>query len=120
MKNLLDEFNHSADLKCYMDSSAARGICHRVGVGKLKHLEVKDLWLQEKTQAKQLSVQWIPRKANPSDYLTHPITKATEIQEFHKTAGLWTRGKEGNTDAAGTDGKKKGHEREQSRTPSDQ
>ena len=88
MKNLLDEFNHSTDLKCYMDSSAARGICHRVGVGKLKHLEVKDLWLQEKTQAKQLSVQWIPRKSNPSDFLTHPITKSTEIQNFHEAAGL--------------------------------
>ena len=101
MKNLLDEFNHDTDLKCYMNSSAARGICHRVGVGKLKHLEVKDRWLQEKTQAKQLSVQRIPRKSKPSDFLTHPITRASEIQEFHQTAGLWTRSEEGHTDKGG-------------------
>ena len=30
----------------YSDSSAARGIANRKGVGKLKHLQVRSLWLQ--------------------------------------------------------------------------
>ena len=56
---------------CKCDSSAARGTAQRVGVGQFKHAEVKLLWIQEKVKNKQLQVCWIPRKHNPSDFLTH-------------------------------------------------
>ena len=38
------------------DSSAARGICHRLGVGKVRHLETKTLWLQHQTRSGVLTV----------------------------------------------------------------
>ena len=31
----------------YSDSSAARGVANRKGVGELKHLQVRSLWLQQ-------------------------------------------------------------------------
>ena len=58
----------------YCDSSAARGIANRTGVGKVKHLSVKHMWIQEQTADKRLTVRWIPRKDNCSDALTHPLT----------------------------------------------
>ena len=38
-----------------MDSAAARGICRREGVGKVKALEVRTLWLQQVIKAKTRS-----------------------------------------------------------------
>ena len=53
------------------DSSAAKGVVLRSGVGKLKHLSVKQLWLQEVIANGQASVQKVARERNPADSLTH-------------------------------------------------
>ena len=50
------------------------GALCRVGVGRIKHLEVKQLWVQEQIQRGRASVQWLPRKANSADVLTHSCT----------------------------------------------
>ena len=42
-----------------------------MGVGKLKRLSVKQLWIQELVADGQIDVQKIPRERNPADALTH-------------------------------------------------
>ena len=44
----------------------------RQGVGKVRHLQVKHLWLQESVAAGGLTRVMIPRVENCSDALTHP------------------------------------------------
>ena len=46
------------------------------GVGKIRHLHVKHLWLQETVAAGELVITNIPRSENSSDALTHPWTSA--------------------------------------------
>ena len=75
VKNLLEEFGISLSLDCYCDSSSARGIAQRLGAGKVKHLEVKQLWIQEKTKSGQIATLRTPRSQNCADALTHPITQ---------------------------------------------
>ena len=41
MKEILEFFGYSVDAEILTDSAAARGMCLRVGVGAVKHLEVK-------------------------------------------------------------------------------
>ena len=53
------------------DSSAANSISHKRGCGKLKHLENRQLWVQEKILSKRLDCRKIARAANPSDAFTH-------------------------------------------------
>ena len=53
------------------DSSAVRGILARRGCGKVKHLDVKELWLQEQVRSGEVEFQKNPQKNNPSDALTH-------------------------------------------------
>ena len=48
----------------------------RQGVGKICHLHIKQLWLQEKVARGDLIITKIPRSANWSDALTHPWTVA--------------------------------------------
>ena len=61
------------------DSSAARGICTRTGSGKVRHLSIKELWIQEAYRKKEfrlLSVDtllnWVDigTKAHTSERLT--------------------------------------------------
>ena len=71
----------SLSLSSYCDSSAARGILNRVGLGRIKHLDVKQLWVQEHTNSGDVCVHRVPRAENASDLLTHSFT-ALELRKF--------------------------------------
>ena len=59
-------------LELKTDASAARGVILRQGVGKVIHLQVKQLWLEENVAAGELTIVKIPRIENCADALTHP------------------------------------------------
>ena len=65
------EFAEMVTLDVKTDSSAARGIVMRNGAGKVKHLSVKQLWVQEMESQKRLIVSKIPRETNFVDLFTH-------------------------------------------------
>ena len=65
---LMDEL--SLELKT--DASAARGVILRQGVGEVRHLQVKQLWLQENVAAGELAIVNNPGIENCADALTHP------------------------------------------------
>ena len=46
MQTLLGELGAVTELQLFLDSSAAKGFAATRGIGKMRHLEVKDLWLQ--------------------------------------------------------------------------
>ena len=52
------------------DSSAAHGISHRLGSGRVRHLEAKELWIQEKVRDKQVRVVKISTSNNRADLMT--------------------------------------------------
>ena len=60
------------------DSSASHGTLQRLGSGRVKHLQTRQLWLQEKVYAGEVSVEKIARKINWADSLTHAWTVAEE------------------------------------------
>ena len=42
------------------DSTAAKGIANRKGVGRAKHLDIRDLWVQDMTSKGLLKVEKVP------------------------------------------------------------
>ena len=62
------------------DSSAARAFASRRGLGRLRHVQVRFLWLQDRIKAEHLKLQAIAGAANPADVLTKP-TSATRLAE---------------------------------------
>ena len=52
------------------DSSAAKGIASRRGLGKLKHVDIKELWIQEKVHSGDLKITKVPGTINLADALT--------------------------------------------------
>ena len=52
------------------DSSAAKGIASRRGLGKVKHLETRTLWLQDHVARGSVLVRKVPGECNVADMLT--------------------------------------------------
>ena len=76
LKHLAEELGDTCWVQVLGDSSAADGIVKRSGTGKVKHLSVRQLWLQEKVGQGELEHEKIPRLDNVADALTHHFTKA--------------------------------------------
>ena len=72
LKYLLQEIGDEKELHLRGDSSAAQGTLNRLGSGRVKHLQTRQLWLQEKVYAGEVTVEKIARSVNWADALTHP------------------------------------------------
>ena len=71
LRNTLLDMEVPMEIEIKTDSSAAKGIVHREGCGKVKHLEARQLWLKGHVGNKTIIVTKIPRQINYSDVLTH-------------------------------------------------
>ena len=71
LSHVLSVLENPHGVHLYGDSSAAQGIAQRTGCGKVKHLSIRQLWVQERVELGDLKVHKIPRAVNLSDALTH-------------------------------------------------
>ena len=60
----------------WTDSSACKGTCSRSGLGKMKHLDVENLWLQEVVKNKDVELNKIAGDGNSADMLTKHLTRS--------------------------------------------
>jgi hypothetical protein len=70
------------------DSSAAKGIASRRGLGKLKHVDIKELWIQEKVGNGDLKITKVPGTINLADALTKYCDQhvtAHHVRSTHQT-----------------------------------
>jgi len=72
------------------DASAAIGISNRIGSGKIRHIEVTQLWLQEKVSSGEIVLTKVGTDENLADALTKGVDSATLM--FHvKGVGMELR-----------------------------
>ena len=64
-------------IRVHSDSSAAIGISRRRGLGKIRHLSVGDLWIQERLRNRDFDSEKVLGSENPSDILTKFADKPT-------------------------------------------
>ena len=56
--------------EAYTDSSAAKSFVSKRGLGKMRHLELRDLWLQREVGDGKVSVHTVLGTENPADAMT--------------------------------------------------
>ena len=66
---LLEDFGIKMNAKLRADSTAAIGIVRRSGLGKVRHLNVRYLWMQEKSKT-DFELEKVLGTENPADLLT--------------------------------------------------
>ena len=82
---LAEDWGLSMQGRVYVDSSAAIAIAGRKGNGKLRHVRVGSLWIQEKLEEEELKMEKVQSEWNPADLLTKGLGRE-KIQRFVKMA----------------------------------
>ena len=59
-----------ASVKVRSDSSAALGLSNRLGLGAMRHLSVRHLWVQDKVNNKEIQLEKQDGKKNVADFGT--------------------------------------------------
>ena len=75
LKGMLADFGINGSIEIKIDSSAAKGISSRRGLGKVRHIELCELWLQEKVAEGKITVTKISGSENISDCLTKAASR---------------------------------------------
>ena len=74
LKHVLEEMGvQGLIVKVGTDSAAALGISHRLGCGRVRHLEGKQLWIQEKVRSGEVKPIKIKTTVNRGDLMTKPL-----------------------------------------------
>ena len=81
VQHILEEIGYERlPITIFTDSSAALGTINREGAGRLKHIEVKCLWLQQALRRKLFDIQKVNTYDNPADLLTKHLPIKTMIE----------------------------------------
>jgi hypothetical protein len=73
-------------VRVWVDSSAAKAMASRTGLGRTRHVEVRFLWVQEALKQKRFEIRKVWGKLNPADVATKSVA-ASEIEEHLKMLG---------------------------------
>ena len=76
--------------RIHTDSSAAKGIASRRGLGKTKHIDTQYLWVQERVNAKDFSLHKESTNDNVGDLMTKHLD-ATKLVDFTTRLGYHAR-----------------------------
>ena len=79
---MLREMGVDASWELSTDSSPAKAFASTRGIGRMRHLEVKDLWLHALVKDGRVTLRKIPGSHNVSDVLT----KYSDQSLLHKVA----------------------------------
>ena len=73
IRNMLADFGVTTQVELLTDASAAKGIASRKGIGKVRHIEVNQLWLQDKVRTGEVQVVKVKGDKNTADALTKAV-----------------------------------------------
>ncbi len=86
---LASDLGISLEAKLHTDASATLGIVQRQGLGKLRHINVQYLWLQERVRNGEMSVKKVAGIDNPADLMTKHLA-AHDMARHAESIGLET------------------------------
>ena len=75
LRSLAKDLSIELEVVVLTDAAAAIGIVRRRGLGKVRHLDVTDLWLQEKVREGDIQVEKVAGTENPADALTKVLAR---------------------------------------------
>ena len=72
------------------DAQAAIGICRRSGIGRVCHLAVGQLWIQERIREKTIALEKVAGESNPADAAAKHLC-ADRLRKCYAAVGCETR-----------------------------
>ena len=84
LQSLAADLGIEVALQIHADSSAAIRICRRSGIGRVRHLVVGQLWVQEQLRLRAFELHKVHGSENPADALTKVL--ARDLLDKHLAA----------------------------------
>ena len=75
LQSLLQGLGISLDVRLHTDATTGKAIATRRGLGKVRHIAVNELWLQEQVATKRVWINKLKNKFNVADLLTKHLSK---------------------------------------------
>ena len=75
-----------------VDAAASKAVASRRGVGRVRHLHTRVLWVQEVVARRELTIVKVPGVENPADMETKHLAQR-EMRECLKRAGCHITGR---------------------------
>ena len=75
IRALAKDLGYDFKIRMHVDSSAAKSMVSRTGLGKTRHIEVEYLWSQDIMREKFIEVRKILGLLNPADVCTKPLNQ---------------------------------------------
>ena len=88
---LLADLGAEVKATVHTDATAAIGIARRAGLGKLRHLNVRYLWLQQELQGTEMTLHKVHGLANPADLVTKHLNQQAASKHL-ELLDMWTEG----------------------------
>ena len=82
LQSLANDLGIPLQLEVLADATAAIGICRRRGLGKIRHLHVADLWIQDRVRRGDFLLTKCLGQDNPADMLTKHVSKETMLKHM--------------------------------------
>ena len=79
LKAVLADFGIDVGISLSTDATAAIGIVHRQGLGRVRHLACADLWVQQRIMNRELQVGKVGTRSNCADLMTKPHSLGCRI-----------------------------------------
>ena len=84
---LMKDLGVSLPVRVWTDSSASMGICGRQGLGKLRHIDTKSLWVQQKVRGGAIELRKVRGEVNPADLYTKHLSSSDRVEKLLNLVG---------------------------------
>ena len=82
LQSLAKDLGIQLNVNIHTDATAAIGICRRRGLGKIRHLAVSDLWIQDRLKKKDFTLTKVLGADNPADLLTKHVSRELMLKHM--------------------------------------
>ena len=93
LRSLANDLGINLDLEIHADSSAALGICKRSGIGRVRHLAVGQLWVQERLRSGDFKLFKVAGAMNPADLFTKHLARDLMDQHLQRMSVARSEGR---------------------------
>ena len=93
IQSVLKDFEIEVKLTLKSDASAAIAIASRRGLGKVRHIEVHQLWIQDKVAKGEIQLVKCEGTKNLADSLTKYVTTENIQMHMNGTNQAWAQGR---------------------------
>ncbi len=90
MKGLLEDLGVEVEVQVNTDSSAAKSRTARKGAGRVRHIEVRELWVQDRVAKGELKIVKVKDEENVADGLKKHVDKQ-KMEQYVKACGMVRR-----------------------------